>query len=253
MSANGSFEKQGNVPITDSRSRDALMREDELDLIDIGLFFWDRKKLFLAAFVLVAVGGLIVFKVLFAPQQVTHVRSQILLDSQVMTHAVMPALAPNVIANRIRHVNLIEISRLPEFDSIKAAVIATVIVPVPGTYVLEFSNQVMSDDAAVFEQFHHALMNRVYADLSNSSLSISGNIGGTLHLLGNRVTSLQQLINTLDAEIKRGTEINTSEADAGSLSSSVEMFRTASSNQLDEMSIHLDSLKSSLRRRTIHP
>jgi hypothetical protein len=221
-----------------------LVQDDEIDLVDLWLFFWDQRKIFFASAILIAVVGVVGFKMFYQPKQVSIVRSIIVVDNKVMGQAVAPVFSSDALAKRIEYVDLPQIASLPKYELIKPYILATKATPVAATNMVEITSEIPGNDAAEVTKFQSQLVEQIYSELSNSSYSLTGDIGSSLVTLKRSVTSLQQWINA----ISREAELTGEPRDV-----SYQLFlnqlrerKNGLSKELDSLSMELNYLESAL-------
>ena len=223
----------------------ALVPNDEIDLVDLWLFFWDQRKIFLFSAILIVVVGIAGFKISYDPKQVSMVRSLIVVDNKVMGQAAEPVLSSAALAKRIEYVNLPQIAALPEYELIKTYILATKATPVEGTNIIQITSEIGGNDTDDLKKFQNQLVEQIYAELENSSYSLSGDIGGSLDLLNRSVTRLRQLIRGLDPEA--GLTVESRDVSYQLLLNQLGERNNAVSKELDNLSIELNYLESALR------
>ena len=222
-----------------------LVQDDEIDLVDLWLFFWGKRKLFFVSAILSFVVGIIVFEVFYEPEkesQVSTVRSLIVLDNKTIGGA--PASFSVQLSRHIEYVDLPRMASLPEFELVKPDIMATKVTPVAGSNMVEVTSQVPGNDTDDLVKFQSQLVEQVYAKLSNSSYSLSGGISNSLFSLNNSTARLQQLISALDREA--GLTLDPQDVSHQLLINQLEARKNGLSKELDDLTISLNKLESAL-------
>ena len=221
-----------------------LVQDDEIDLVDLWLFFWDQRKVFFSSAILIAVVGIVGFMMFYQPKQVSIVRSIIVVDNTVMGQAVKPVISLAALAKRIEYVDLPQLASLPEYELIKPYILATKAMPVAAINMVEITSEIPGNDTVEVTKFQSQLVEQIYSELSNSSYSLSGDIGSSLVALKRSVTSLQQSIYAMDRE----AELTGEPRDV-----SYQLFlnqlrerKSGLSKELDSLSMELNYLESAL-------
>ncbi len=222
-----------------------LVQNDEIDLVDLWLFFWGQRKIFFSSTILVVVVGIVGFMMFYEPRQVSMVRSLIEVDDRAMDQAAAPVLSSAALAKRIEYVNLPQLAALPEYELIKPYILETNTIPVEGTDIVQITSEITGNDTVDLKKFQSQLVEQIYTELSNSSYSLSGKFGDRLEMLNRSVTRLRQLIRGLDREAGLITEPR---------DVSYQLFlnqlgerKIAVSNELDDLSLELSYLESVFR------
>jgi hypothetical protein len=225
----------------------AQIPDDEIDLVDLWLFFWGKRKVFFSAAILVLVVGIVSFKMFFEPKQVSIVRSLIVVDNKVVdTKAVFGARVslPVQLAKHIEYVVLPQMASLPEYELVKPYILATEASPVKETNMVEVTSQVSGNDTDDLVKFQNQLVEQIYAELNNSSYSLSGEISSSLASLNNSAARLQQLISALDREA--GLTADPQDVSYQLFLNQLESRKNGLSKELDDLTILLNDLESEL-------
>jgi hypothetical protein len=220
----------------------AQIPDDEIDLIDLWLFFWGKRKIFFFSAILILVVGIVGFKMFYEQKQVSTVRSLIVLDNKVVGGA--PVAFSVQLARRIEYVVLPQMALLPEYELVKSYVLATKAIPVAGTNMVEVTNQVSGNDTDDLVKFQSQLVEQIYAELNNSTYSLSGDISSNLASLNNSAARLQQLISALDREA--GLTVDPQDVSYQLFLNQLESRKNGLSKELDDLTISLNDLESAL-------
>jgi hypothetical protein len=224
-----------------------LIQDDEIDLVDLWLFFWEKRKVFFSAAILILVVGIVGFKVLYEPKQVSIVRSLIVVDNKVVdTKAVFgDRVSLSVqLARHIEYVVLPQMVSLSEYELVKPYILATKATPVVGTNMVEVTNQVSGNDTDDLAKFQSQLVEQIYAELNNSTYSLSGDISSSLASLNNSAARLQHLISALDREA--GLTLDPQDVSYQLFLNQLESRKNGLSKELDGLTISLNDLESEL-------
>ena len=238
-------ENSSSGQITGRSDYPAQIPDDEIDLVDLWLFFWGKRKLFFVSAILVFVVGIIVFEVFYEPKtdsQVSTVRSLIVLDNKTIGGA--PASYSVELSQHIEYVDLPQMASLPEFELVKPYILATKVTPVAGSNMVKVTSQVPGNDTDDLVKFQSQLVEQIYAKLSNSSYSLSGDISSNLVALNSGVARLQQLISVLDREA--GLTGDPQDVSYQLFLNQLESRKNGLSQELDDLTISLNKLESAL-------
>jgi len=175
-------------------------QSDEIDLVDLFLFFWDRRRLFLSSMMLIAVVGIIGFEVLDQSQSVSTVQSVVEVRRSAKGTSVV---TPKALARRIVYVDLPQLSSAPEYDSIRSHILATTSEAIAHTNMVEITSVVSNSDPVDIVKFHERLIERISADVTFPSIPVAEEISHQLDVLKESIARLQQMI------IKRGQQVGT--------------------------------------------
>jgi len=197
-------EVPGNAPSKDSiASPDyQISRQgDEIDLIDLFLFFWMRRKLFLSAAVLIAVVGIIGFEVLNKSKSVSIVQSVVEVRRSVKG---APVVTPQALAKRVDYVDLPQFSSAPEYASIRSHILSTTSEPIANTDMIEITSVVPNSVSADVVKFHERLVERISADVTFPSIPIAEDISDRLAALKESIAQLQEMIKKQGQQMSPG-------------------------------------------------
>jgi hypothetical protein len=246
-------ENISSVETTGRTDYQAQVPDDEIDLVDLWLFFWEKRKIFFFSAILILVVGIVGFKMFYEQKQVSTVRSLIVLDNKVVdikavfgTKAVFgDRVSLSVqLASHIEYVVLPQMALLPEYELVKSYVLATKAIPVAGTNMVEVTNQVSGNDTDDLVKFQSQLVEQIYAELNNSSYSLSGGISSSLASLNSSAARLQHLISALDWEA--GLTLDPQDVSYQLFLNQLDARKNGLSKELDDLTISLNELESEL-------
>jgi hypothetical protein len=220
----------------------AQVPNDEIDLVDLWLFFWGKRKIFSFSVILILVVGIVGFKMFYESKQVSTVRSLIVVDNKAVGGASV-SLAVQL-AQHIEYLVLPQMALLPEYELVKPYILATMATPVEGTNMVEVTNQVPGNDTDDLVKFQSQLVEQIHAELNNSSYSLSGDISSSLASLNNSAARLQQLISALDREA--GLTADPQDVSYQLFLNQLEARKEGLSKELDVLTRSLNYLESAL-------
>jgi hypothetical protein len=216
----------------------ASVQSDEIDLVGLWLFFWDQRKMFFSSVILIAVVGIVGFKMFYEPKSVSIVHSIIGSHGVVVGGEIVTTLSPDTLAKQIEYVDLPRIASEQEYNQIKSIIMATKAVPIKGTNMVEITSEVPNSAISDVTKFQDQLVEELYSQLKDSWYSSSGDVSGTIYSLNRSVISLRRLMSELDQELR---------ADAESQDSSSQSLRTQPGQRRNYITTELDSLSIDLK------
>jgi hypothetical protein len=231
----------GNKVTEDASTRESaglhdyqtMIRDDEIDLVDLWLFFWSRRKLFVSSTILIAMVGIVVFEMYYGPRQVTMVHSVIGLQNAVVNGKVVSTVTPDALAKRIEYIDLPRIAAEQENNQIKPMILATKAVPIKGTNMVEITSEAPDSAISDVTKFQGQLVEEINLELRGLSYSLSGDISDRMYSLNRSVISLKRLTSELNLGLWPGVE----EQDSSSQS-----FRDQPGQRKKQITTELDSL-----------
>jgi hypothetical protein len=143
-------------------------RDDEIDLVDLWIFFWDRRKLFLISAMLVALVGIASFELLYAPKRLSTVRSLIETRDIPVETGATPREYSAAFAKRLEIVNLPRFASLEEFNRIKPYIIASDISAIEDTNFIEIVTEAPANVVAEVSRFHNELTGQVVSEIESA-------------------------------------------------------------------------------------
>jgi len=142
-------------------------RDDEIDLVDLWIFFWDRRKLFLISAMLVVIVGITGFELLYTPKRVAAVRSLMeTRDIAVDTRASAPAYLAAYI-QRLKIVDLPRLASAKEFSRVRPYLLASSIIVMNGTEFIEVVTNAPASAAADVSRFHNELTAHMASEIQS--------------------------------------------------------------------------------------
>ena len=240
----------GNKVTEDASTRESaglhdyqtMIRDDEIDLVDLWLFFWGRRKLFVSSAILIAMVGIVGFKLFFESKQVQIVHSIIEVQSVVVDGKIVTTLSPDNLAKRINYVDLPRIASEQEYNHIKPIVLATKAAPINKTNMVQITSEVPGSSIGDVTKFQDQLVEEIYSELIGSSYSLSGDISGRIYSLNRSVISLQRV--TSDLDLWPGAE--TQDAASQSFRDQLDRRKKQITTELDSLSIDLKYIESTM-------
>ena len=204
MDGNKTRNQDSGVELAGSPGHRALEQSDEIDLVDLWLFFWDQRKTFLSSALLIAVIGIVGFRLVYEPKSIVH--SIIEAQSAVVGGKIVATLSADTLVKRLEYVDLPRLASQPEYKQIKPVILATKAVPVNGTNMVEITSETPDSAIGDVAKFQGELIEAIRSELEDSPYSLSGDISDRIYSLNRSVISLQRLISELDQELGVGAE-----------------------------------------------
>jgi hypothetical protein len=144
------------------------LRDDEIDLVDLWIFFWDRRKLFLISAMLVAFVGIAGFELLYAPKQVDTVRS--LLETRDIS-VDTGSRASEYLAAYVERLKIIDLPRFAsaqEFSQISTYILDSSIIVMKDTDFIEIVTETPASAAVDVTRFHNELTGMMASEIESS-------------------------------------------------------------------------------------
>jgi hypothetical protein len=213
-------------------------RSDEIDLVDLWIFFWKRKSLFLSSAILVTIVGIVSFEMLYAPKQSSTVRSlvevsEISVGSFNATNAYSAA-----VARRIAFVDLPGYASEKQFEDISSYVLSTTVSEIQGTSLIEILTNAPAETVTEVSRFHDRITSQMISNLNNSPYVLEGSLREQLVALDNGVRRLKILLNDFSPGIRR---------DDDALSLSKQAGSTSADMRLDTIMLEIDGISAKLK------
>ena len=235
-------ENSSSVETTARPDNPAQISSDEIDLVGLWLFLWEKRKIFFSSAILILVIGIVGFKVFYESRQVSTVRSLIVIDNKAVGGG--PLSLSVQLASHIEYVILPKMALLPDYEFVKSYALATKATPVAGTNMVEVTSQVAGNDTDDLVKFQNQLVGIIYAELNKSSYSLSGDTGSSLASLNVSAVRLQQLISALDRDA--GLTADPQDVSYQLFLNQLEARKNGLSKELDDLTISLNDLESAL-------
>jgi hypothetical protein len=172
------------------------------------------------------------------------VHSVIWVQSAVVDGKVVSTVSPDTLAKRIEYIDLPRIAAEQENNQIKPIILATKAVPIKGTNMVEITSEVPDGAISDVTKFQNQLVEKIYAELKNSSYSLSGDISNSLASLNNSAARLQRLISALDREA--GLTLDPQDVSYQLFLNQLDARKNGLSKELDGLTISLRDLESDL-------
>ena len=244
MDGNKTRNQDSGVDLAGSPGHRALEQSDEIDLVDLWLFFWDQRKTFLSSALLIAVVGIVGFSLVYDPKPVSIVHSIIEAQSVVVDGKIVATLSADTLVKRLEYVDLPRLASQPEYKQIKPVILATKAVPVNGTNMVEITSETPDSAIGDVAKFQGELIEAIRSELEDSPYSLSGDISDRIYSLNSTVISLQRLISELDRELGIGAE--SQDLSGQSLWNQLDQRKNHMTTELGSLSRDLEYLESAL-------
>ena len=242
MDGNKTRNQDSGVELAGSPGHRALEQSDEIDLVDLWLFFWDQRKTFLSSALLIAVIGIVGFRLVYEPKSIVH--SIIEAQSAVVGGKIVATLSADTLVKRLEYVDLPRLASQPEYKQIKPVILATKAVPVNGTNMVEITSETPDSALSDVAKFQGELIEAIRSELEDSPYSLSGDISDRIYSLNRSVISLQRLISELDRELGVGAE--SQDLSGQSLWNQLDQRKNHMTTELGSLSRDLEYLESAL-------
>src|SRR5210317_1398897 len=162
MDGNKTRNQDSGVELAGSPGHRALEQSDEIDLVDLWLFFWDQRKTFPSSALLIAVIGIVGFSLVYEPKSIVH--SIIEAQSVVVDGKIVATLSADTLAKRIEYADLPRLASQPEYKQIKAIILATKAVPVNGTNMVEITSETPDSALSDVAKFQGELIEAIRSE-----------------------------------------------------------------------------------------
>jgi len=242
MDGNKTRNQDSGGELAGSPGHRALEQSDEIDLVDLWLFFWDQRKTFLSSALLIAVVGIVGFRLVYEPKSIVH--SIIEAQSVVVDGKIVATLSADTLVKRLEYVDLPRLASQPEYKQIKPVILATKAVPVNGTNMVEITSETPDSAIGDVAKFQGELIEAIRSELEDSPYSLSGDISDRIYSLNRSVISLQRLISELDRELGVGAE--SQDLSGQSLWNQLDQRKNHMTTELGSLSRDLEYLESAL-------
>jgi hypothetical protein len=212
---------------------DVADRSDEADLVDLWIFFWKRKSLFLSSVILVTVVGIACFEMLYVPKRISTVRSlveikEISVASLAATNAFSVALA-----RRMTFADLPRFASEEQFGAIIPYVMSSSINAIPGTNFIEIVTNAPANAVMDVSRFHDRITGQIVSELKSSPHALNSAMHEQFASIDDGLNRLRYLISALDRGLRK---------DEHSQSSSSQSIPENVNARLDNMMVSIDEL-----------
>jgi hypothetical protein len=205
MAKNVVSNKGSGEEMAGSSSQEAVYQSDEIDLVDLWIFFWDQRKLFLISVILASVLGIAGFEVFYSPKSGTEIRS--LVETQPISLGTMEA-APaytSALAKQISIVDLPQFASMDEFSQIRQQILSTDITVLPDTNIIEIVTNLPSSRVADVSRFHGRLTAQIVSQVRASASPSLAWINSRMSEMNSRIEHLRMLSTELQKELGSDT------------------------------------------------
>ena len=180
--------------------QDGEGRANDLDLVDLWIAFWRSRRLFALVFVPIAVLGILLFETRYEPAGYQSVRSVVeLREKSLLGHSTVFLGFAELLANRIRTVDLPELASAPEYEEARAYLAGTSVQAIQDTNLVEIVSRAPPGTIDLVVAFHEALLRQVALDLEASSEGLDRSMRGNFGMLQERLFRLRTTVAEMDA------------------------------------------------------
>jgi len=224
---------------------DVADRSDETDLVDLWIFFWKRKSLFLSSVILVSIVGIVCFEMLYVPKRISTVRSLVEV-SEISVERLEPTNAYSAaLARRITFADLPGYALEKEFESIAPYVMSSSINAIEGTNLIEILTNVPSGAVAEVSIFHDRFTTQIVADLKSSPYASNGSLREELLVsVNDGVRRLRNQLNGFYRGLRHDDDMQTLSKQADSAARNIRLDTIIL--EIDEISEELELLEAIL-------
>jgi hypothetical protein len=181
--------------------------DGEIDLVDLWLFFWGRRKLFVSSAILFAVIGIAGFEMLYVSKQMVTVRSVIEVQELLLGQTDVTIQYANAFSKRIKHADLPRVASIEEFKPIKSHLMSTSINPIKGTSLIELVTVAPVGLSTEVSRFHVQLTEKIVSELKSSSRELNADLHYQFNELGGGVAQMQDMMEGLKAVVRRNAAV----------------------------------------------
>ena len=179
------------------------VQDDEIDLVDLWLFFWGRRKVFISSAILFCVIGIAGFEMLYVSKQIVTVRSMIEVQELLLSQTNVTIQYAQAVSRRIEQVDLPRVASIGEFEPIKSHLMSTSINPIDGTNLIELVTVAPAGLGAEVSRFHVQMTERIVSELRSSSRELNVDLHDQFNQLEGGVARMQDMLGGLEAAVRR--------------------------------------------------
>ncbi len=191
----------------------ASVQDDEIDLVDLLLFFWGRRKVFISSAILFCVIGIAGFEMLYVSKQIVTVRSIIEVQELQLGQTNVTIQYAQAVSRRIEQVDLPRVASIGEFEPIKSHLMSTSIKPIKETSLVELVTIAPAGLGTEVSRFHVQLTEQIVSGLKTSSCELNADLTSSCELnadlhdqyneLEGGVARMQDMMEGLKAAVSR--------------------------------------------------
>jgi len=181
----------------------ASVQDDEIDLVDLWLFFWDRRKVFISSAILFCVIGIAGFEMLYVSKQMVTVRSIIEVQELLLGQTNVTIQYAQAFSKRIEQADLPRVASIEEFKPIKPHLMSTSINPIEGTGLIELVTIAPAGLGIEVSKFHVQLTEQIVSELKSSSRELNADLHDQFNELVGGVARMQDMMEGLKAVVWR--------------------------------------------------
>ncbi len=238
----------GNSPTGESAGPpdyQASIRDDEIDLVDLWLLFWSRRKVFLSTAILLVVIGIAGLEMLTVSKKVVTVRSIIEVQVLLLGETNVTIRYVEALSKRIKQADLPRVASFEEFKPIKSHLMSSSINPIEGTSLIELVTIAPASLSAEVSRFHFQMTEHIVSELESSSRELNASLRKRFNELKGGVALMQGKMEGLAVALGRNAVAQTSSNQPGQIEINIKMADLSS--QIFETAKNLDSLGLILR------
>jgi len=179
------------------------VQDDEIDLVDLWLFFWGRRKVFISSAILFCVIGIAGFEMLYVSKQMVTVRSIIEVQELQLGQTNVTIKYAQAFSRRIEQVELPRVASVEEFKPIKPYLMSTSINPIKETSLIELVTIAPAELGTEVSRFHVQLTEQIVSELKSSSRELNADLHNRFNELVGGVARMQDMMEGLKAVVWR--------------------------------------------------
>ena len=235
--------------VAGSSEFDTSRHSDEIDLIDLWIFFWNRRKVFASSVILIAILGIVCFELVYVPKEISSVHSMIEVHEGLPNQANAVIAFTGMLARRMNIVDLPRHASAQEFDAVRSYVLSSSVGAIPGTSFIEIVTNTPAGSIDGVVKFHRSLLAQIVTKLENTPFHLNDDLENKSESINRGVIRLRSLMRDLDDLLRR--DDNTQLFSSPSIQDDVNTRLTLLTAQIDELSQSVSTLD--LGQQKVHP